>query len=287
MNQNTDHLVSVIVTTYNRKELLKDTIYSILNQTYSNFELIIVDNYSNYDFYSFIKSIADQRIRAFQNYNDGCIAINRNYGINKANGKYVAFCDDDDIWRKEKLNRQMQLLKNQPDLTLVCCLGKKIGVKTSFWQLNYGVLYRKHDLSYEGLIINNTIILSSVLVRRDKLLMAKSFSTFSDLISVEDLDLWLKLSRFGKFCYMNEILINYRIHNTNVSREYKLKQEAYLNQFNKLGVRNSTNWIQQNRHSRLLIIMKNIVHLCLILILSINSIVKNKFNITLITNQIN
>ena len=63
-------LVTVIVTTYNRKELLKKTINSILNQTYKNFEFIIIDNFSKYDFFSYIKSFNDPRINAYQNNNN-------------------------------------------------------------------------------------------------------------------------------------------------------------------------------------------------------------------------
>ena len=66
-------LVSIIVTTYNRRDLLTNTIDSILNQTYKNFELIVVDNFSDYDFLSHIKSYIDERIRSFQNSNDGII----------------------------------------------------------------------------------------------------------------------------------------------------------------------------------------------------------------------
>lgn len=103
-------LVSVIVTTYNRKELLKETIDSILSQTFTDFELIVVDNYSNYDFIEYIKSFNDLRIRPFQNQNNGIIAINRNIGINNARGEYIAFCDDDDLWKPNKLKIQYSFL---------------------------------------------------------------------------------------------------------------------------------------------------------------------------------
>ena len=89
----TSPLISVIVTTYNRKRLLKQTLDSILNQTFTDFELIVVDNYSDYNFISYIKSFNDKRIKSFQNKNNGVIAVNRNYGIIKAQGKYIAFCD--------------------------------------------------------------------------------------------------------------------------------------------------------------------------------------------------
>ena len=75
------HNLSVIVTTYNRPSLLNETIKSILNQTFVDFELIVVDNFSNYNFFQLIKSYNDKRIKAFQNQNNGVIATNRNYGI--------------------------------------------------------------------------------------------------------------------------------------------------------------------------------------------------------------
>lgn len=99
--------VSVIVTTYNRKELLAETIQSILCQTFQDFELIVVDNFSNYDFQAHLQSFNSEKIVPFQNANDGVIAVNRNFALEKAKGKYVAFCDDDDYWEPDKLQRQL------------------------------------------------------------------------------------------------------------------------------------------------------------------------------------
>ena len=95
-------LVSVILITYNRECFLKETIDSILAQTYRNFELIIIDNFSDYDFNALVNSYHSNKIRAFQNQNNGIIAINRNFGIERARGNYLAFCDDDDIWYPNK-----------------------------------------------------------------------------------------------------------------------------------------------------------------------------------------
>ena len=115
-------LVSVIVTTYNRKELLKETIGSILNQTFINFELIVVDNFSDYDFFEYIQLFRDDRIKPFQNHNNGIIAINRNFGIKEANGKYIAFCDDDDLWERKKLKEQLgQCNKYHADMVFSIC----------------------------------------------------------------------------------------------------------------------------------------------------------------------
>ena len=113
-------LVSVIVTTYNREGFLKESISSILAQTFTDFELIVVDNYSKYDFFKVIGEFDDPRIRPFQNANNGIIAVNRNFGISKASGKFLAFCDDDDLWMPDKLKFQMDILTKYGDLGIVC-----------------------------------------------------------------------------------------------------------------------------------------------------------------------
>ena len=104
--------VSIIVTTINRKSYLKETIDSILNQSFQDFEIIIVDSYSDYDFFKFIASFDNKKIIAFQN-NKGNnnISINRNFGLQYATGKYIAFCDDDDIWFPKKIELQINAMK--------------------------------------------------------------------------------------------------------------------------------------------------------------------------------
>ena len=99
--------VSVIVPTYNRAHLLKKTIESILSQTYTDLELIVVSNYSTDNTDDMVKSYKDDRIKYFKNQNNGIIAVNRNFGIRKSTGEYIAFCDDDDTWLPNKLERQV------------------------------------------------------------------------------------------------------------------------------------------------------------------------------------
>jgi len=89
--------VSVIVTTFKRVKLLSETLDSILAQTFTDFELIVVDNISEDGTREYVTGIADSRVRYFRNANHGVIAVNRNYGIRQSEGKYIAFCDDDDL----------------------------------------------------------------------------------------------------------------------------------------------------------------------------------------------
>ena len=154
-------LVSVVVPTFNRKELLTKTVHSILNQTYKNTEVIIVDNYSNYDIISHVATFSDPRISLFQNENHGIIAVNRNFGIEKAKGEYIAFCDDDDLWVPEKLEKQIEIIANND----VCCTNREyIDVDTKI--VPHRALFIPKNLSLSNFLCSNFVTLSSVLVKK-------------------------------------------------------------------------------------------------------------------------
>lgn len=221
--------VSVIVTTFERKTLLAKTIRSILNQSYSNLELIVVDNYSSYDICQLIQGFKDDRIKLYQNRNDGIIAVNRNFGVDKSVSDYIAFCDDDDVWYKDKLQSQMKVLLANPDLVLNSALALKKGYKSLLFQRNFGVLYRKYSLDRNCLVKLNPIILSTVVLKKSAFLKLNGFSESKDLISVEDLDLWLRISKLGRISITNEILIDYLIHDKNITNAFLENRKIYLN----------------------------------------------------------
>jgi len=99
-------LVSVIIPVYNRKEWLKDAINSVLNQTYKNIEIIVVDDGSTEDIHN-MEIMKNENIKYYRNENHG-VGYSRNFGIKKANGKYIAFLDSDDFWAKEKIKTQVK-----------------------------------------------------------------------------------------------------------------------------------------------------------------------------------
>lgn len=207
-------LVSVIVTTYNRKELLSETLNSILNQTFQDFELIVVDNFSNYDFLSHISSFSNPKIIAFQNKNNGIIAVNRNYGLKHAKGDFIAFCDDDDIWLPTKLEKQIDALKkseNDQDKKLiyseVILFGDDIDEKST--------TDRKAQ-NINDLIKTNKIAFSSTLTTKSDLVV---FDEDPQLVASEDFELWLRLVKNDyKLLYLQEPLIRYRVCNNSVFR---------------------------------------------------------------------
>ena len=216
-------LISVIVTTYNRKELLSETIDSILNQTFTDFELIVVDNFSNYNYFELIESFNDSRIVAYQNANSGVIAINRNFGIKKATGKYLAFCDDDDIWYPEKLETQIQAFNNsledENELALVYCNAICFGEGIKTYQSQ-----KKQILNCNDLIERSDIFFSSILVSASNLI---SFDESKEVTTAEDFKLIIDLFFNGyKFKFIEKPYIQYRIANNSNLR--KRKAHSYI-----------------------------------------------------------
>ena len=209
--------VSVIVTTYNRKEYLTETINSILNQTFSDFELIVVDNFSEYDFFELIASFNDKRIRGFQNANNGVIATNRNIGIKHARYEYLAFCDDDDLWISNKLETQLQFLINQK-FDLVYSNTNLVYETGQIKQTNY-----KNINNISKLLKHNQITLSSVVLRNNRKVL---FNEQNSFVALEDYELWIRLILEGyRFKFVESPLVNYRVIKTSVSQQSKLKNE--------------------------------------------------------------
>tara|TARA_X000000368_G_scaffold414647_1_gene404879 strand:- start:191 stop:970 length:780 start_codon:yes stop_codon:yes gene_type:complete len=205
------HNLSVIVTTYNRPSLLNETIKSILNQTFVDFELIVVDNFSNYNFFELIKSYNDKRIKAFQNQNNGVIAANRNYGIKKASGKFIAFCDDDDIWVENKLDVQMNIIKKKK----IDFISSNMFLFKSKIEDITGLTKNRLVTSFNDFLSCNQINTSTVIAKKSSIL---KFNESNKLVSIEDFELWLKLYLNNyKFYFINKPLVYYRLSSHNMS----------------------------------------------------------------------
>ena len=212
--------VSVIVTTYNRKEFLTETIQSILNQTYQDFELIVVDNFSNYDFFDLINNFKSEKIIPFQNQNNGIIAVNHNFGIKNAKGEFLAFCDDDDSWMPKKLEEQVKILENNnSDLVYANAFTNYESGKTEI--TNYSATN-----TFNQLVFTNHITLSSVVLRNNYQIQFNENRFFA---GIEDYELWLKLSMDGfKFNFIQTPLVKYRVLNASFSRLSRSKNETKI-----------------------------------------------------------
>lgn len=205
-------LVSVIVTTYNRREMLLKTLDAVLSQTYRDLELIVVDNDSGDGTEAGVAGLDDGRIRYFRNANGGVIAVNRNFGIERAVGNFIAFCDDDDIWFPDKLERQMELFSSKPEIGVVASNAylfdgrRRIGLVLA--RVPRGPIGRSH-LLFRG----NPILLSSAVVRKDLLDEYGGFCRAPELVAAEDYDLWLSNALLGRAAVILDApLLLYRVH---------------------------------------------------------------------------
>lgn len=104
-----NELVSIIMPSYNTAKFIADTIQSVLNQTYTNWELIIVDDCSNDNTDEIVSNFQDERIHYLKNELNSGAAVSRNRALKEAKGKWIAFLDSDDLWMSEKLEKQAKL----------------------------------------------------------------------------------------------------------------------------------------------------------------------------------
>lgn len=210
--------VSVIIPAYNHGRFIRETIDSVLAQTFQDFEILVINNFSEDDTEKIIKSYEDPRIKIFNFRNHGVIAASRNFGIKKSRGEFVAFLDSDDAWKKGKLEKQMQAFHMDPDLQLCGTDGvffpKKPGLSGRILQV-----YGNRRLSMAEQMLRNHIINSSAVIRKSALKKTGLLDENPGLRAIEDYDLWLKiLDAFGDGSAMvvGKTLVRYRIHDSNV-----------------------------------------------------------------------
>ncbi|EMY76149.1 glycosyltransferase-like protein, family 2 [Leptospira weilii serovar Ranarum str. ICFT] len=225
-------LVSIVIPTYNHAHFLKLSLSSVVNQTYQNWEAIVIDNHSIDNTDEVVASFLDSRIRLTKIHNNGVIAASRNKGIQEAKGEWVSFLDSDDLWSLHKLGRivsEIQKLENQIDV--VCNNENMVQFETKERMLlNYGPY--ENDFYRKMLFYGNRLSTSATTVRRmfltDKSLL---FSETPEFITVEDYDLWLRLAKAkARFLFIPEVLGEYTIHGSNQSASL----ERHLNHLENL-----------------------------------------------------
>ena len=221
--------ISIIINCYNSERYLKESIESVLNQTYKNFELILFDNCSKDDTQKIISSFNDNRISYLRSDRNLVLGCARNEAIKNSQFDWVAFIDSDDTWHKNKLYEQVNYVNLNKDIPLIYTDFKYIDDKSIF--LNKSSYTEYHDEKvFEKLLNKNFICFSSVLFDKSKITEKKIFNPI--LQNSEDLDLLLKISQKSKIGYIKKKLVNYRINQNNLTK-FQLKRSfaewQYLN----------------------------------------------------------
>jgi glycosyltransferase involved in cell wall biosynthesis len=206
--------VSVVIPTHNRDRFLKAAIQSVLNQTFQDFELIVVDDASTDRTVEVVQSFADPRITYIRHETNKGGAAARNNGIRNASGKYIAFLDDDDEWMKDKLRLQVHLIDRSPDKVGLIYTGYEVVDRDTGRVRRVNIPTKRGDLSSELLLHNCLGSTSSALLKRNCLKNAGLFD--EALPSFQDYDLWIRISRRYHFDYIELPLFKYHIHSTQI-----------------------------------------------------------------------
>jgi len=187
-------LVSIILPYYKKINFFKNTYKSIKNQSYKNFELIIIyDDQDLKDYYKILEIVKkNQKVKIFLNKKNLGAGLSRNLGIKKARGKYIAFIDADDLWSKDKLKKQILFMKKN-SYKFTCCDYSKKFKKDIIIHIK-----PKKKISYSNLIKNCQIGLSTVIIEKDLV----NYKLFPNFKTQEDFAAWLKTMRLKKIsCY--------------------------------------------------------------------------------------
>lgn len=219
---------SVIIGSYNTKKYLKLTIESVLNQTFQNFEVIIIDDGSNDGTDKIIKDFAskDKRIRPFYfKKNSGKDSVPKNFGIKKARGDYICFLDSDDLWHENKLSIQNDYIKKNTILISTSC--RYIDEKGQNYTSLFTHYFRKFLQNWffkKGLVgfyMYNPVIFSSVMIKTE-IMKKYMLNEKSEFVGIIDYELWLRLFKDSNknTIFINKDLVKIRRRHDSLNRNY-------------------------------------------------------------------
>ncbi len=208
--------ISVIIPTYNRGETIKESAKSVLDQTFKDLELIIVDDASSDDTESVVKSIGDERIIYNKLPENKGAAGARNEGVKLAKGKFIAFHDSDDIWIPDKLEKQIAFIETHPEYDMVYGKVRIHSDKGSFEFPNDAVEGDFEGELYPWLLKRNTIDTPTMFIRKDAFEETGGFD--GTLRCLEDWEFALRFSKSHKIGFLDEVLLDSYKSEDGVSR---------------------------------------------------------------------
>lgn len=214
--------VSVIITTYNSMAYLPQTVESVLRQTFTDFEVLLVDDGSSDSTLEWASGLVDPRVKLISQQNQG-VCVARNTGIAHARGEYVSFLDSDDLWEPTKLEKQVRCLEDNPALGLVHTWLALIDEEGN---LTGRVLASNaEDDVWKQIVQKNSVACSSVLVRRCCFETVGDFDT--DLRVAEDWDMWIRIAERYQFGLIKEPLVRYRQRVNSKSKNYPSRVQDF------------------------------------------------------------
>ena len=219
-------LISVVIPSYNSGQFVVHAVQSALNQTYSQVEVIVVDDGSTDDIRERLFQ-QNGRIRYIYQSNSG-LSKARNRGIVESHGDLIAFLDADDQWLSEKLEKQWQCLNDNSDVALVHTDLYHVYSPSGPPEYKYRDRKRFSGYCYSEFFWGNAILPSTVLVTRRCLEKVGVFDEQIKGASTQDMDLWVRIARHFPLAYIHEPLVLYLQHANNASRNGRMMAEDEL-----------------------------------------------------------
>lgn len=207
-------IISVIIPAYNRENTILGCINSVLAQTYTNFEIIVIDDCSTDATVEVVQSISDERVKCYKLDTNCGACYARNYGVKKAIGRYIAFQDSDDTWLPEKLEKQIAFMESK-DTDFVFCGMTRINEfdGTTFYYPPYEFNANKNatkQILYENCISTQTILLKKELM--DDLIFDPAIKRF------QDWDFAIRISKLAHITYLPEALVISSIQENSITK---------------------------------------------------------------------
>lgn len=210
-------MVSIILCTYNRAHTLKATIDSILAQTYTDFELILVDDGSTDRTQELLAEYSDERIRSYVLEENSFYCAAANFGLTKVRGDYIAFATSDDVWNLRKLERQLDYMEKRKDcgacFTFVHLIDENGDNADEKYKdmLNVfrKVYYSRRDWIQRFIFEGNCLCHPTAVVRKEVLDKVGGYHVFYSLLA--DMELWLRIVRYYPIHVIEEDLLGYRM----------------------------------------------------------------------------
>lgn len=213
--------ISVIMSAYNSEKYIAEAIDSVLNQTYSNFELIITDDASSDKTAGIISEFADPRIKMVKNEKNRGLTANLNSMIAIATGDYIARIDSDDVCRQDRLEKEIHFLERHKDIYMVCSYIRLFGNRSGIQRKRIDWEYIRADLLFENFVPHST-----VMFRNDG-----KFKYNEAFDGVEDYELWERMVGEGeKIAIIPKPLVNYRVHEEQLTQGKNSKTIGMTNQ---------------------------------------------------------
>lgn len=199
--------ISVIIPTYNREKMIERAVRSVLVQTYTNLEVIVVDDCSTDHTEQVVEEIGDSRIKYYKLQKNGGAGHARNAGVKFASAELIAFHDSDDVWRPEKLEKQMNYWEKHPEFSMIYCPYLSHRLDGELRQTpNSGMWGDLEGDIFYSLLVRNSIGAPTILMKKECFWNCGGFD--DSLKSLEDWEFVLRFAHQYLIGYVDEVLID-------------------------------------------------------------------------------